>query len=251
VTDDRDTIAKDRVVAALSGGGSPLKTYQTFFIGRYGIMSFLAYEFIMFIAANTRGALGFALRKVLFPRLFGSTGHGVNFGRDVSLRCAVNITLGDNVTIDDGCAMDARGVERPQGDFTIGDRTLIARDTIMLVKSKFLRIGADTSIGSQCNLSAVSGIQIGNFCIIAGQCYFGGGRYKTALGAGPMVSQGLKTKGPVVIGNDVWIGANVTVLDGVTIGDGAIVGAGAVVTSDVETNAIVVGVPAKQINTRT
>ena len=65
-----------------------------------------------------------------------------------------------------------------------------------------------------------------------------------------MVRQGLLTKGPVVIGDDVWIGAGVRVLDGVRIGSGAIVGAGAVVTSDVAPNTIVAGVPARQISER-
>lgn len=250
MTDERDTIAKDRVVASLADGGSPLKKYQTFFVGSHAFGTFLRYELTMLIAAGTRGALGFALRKSFFPKLFGATGRGANFGRDISLRCPVNMTLGDNVTIDDGCALDARGVANATGDFHIGDRTLVARDTVMLVKSNFLRIGADNSIGSQCNLSAVSGIEIGDYCIIAGQCYFGGGRYKMALNGTPMVSQGLETKGPVKVGNDVWIGANVTVLDGVTIGNGAIVGAGSVVTKDVAENAIVAGVPAKQISTR-
>lgn len=250
MTDSRDTVTKDRVVAALSDGGSPLKKYQTFFVGKQSFGAFLYYELTMFLAAGTRGALGFALRKTMFKRLFGSIGGGVNFGRDISLRCPPNMTLGANVTIDDGCAMDARGVDNPSGDFVIGDRTLVARDTVMLVKSNFLRIGADTSIGSQCNLSAVSGIEIGDFCIIAGQCYFGGGRYKMELNGVPMVSQGLETKGPVKIGNDVWIGANVTVLDGVTVGNGAIIGAGSVVTKDVAENAIVAGVPAKQIGSR-
>ncbi len=250
MTEDRDTVTKDRVVAALSDGGSPLKKYQAFFVGKESFGAFLYYEFAMFIAAGTRGALGFALRKTLFKRLFGKVGGGVNFGRDISLRCPPNMTLGDHVTIDDGCALDARGVERPVGDFVIGDRTLIARNTVMLVKSNFLRVGSDCSIGSQCNLSAVSGIEIGDFCIIAGQCYFGGGRYKFAVNGTPMVNQGLETKGPVKIGNDVWIGANVTVLDGVTISDGAIIGAGSVVTKDVPELAIMAGVPAKQIGTR-
>ena len=251
MNDNRDTVAKDRVVDALSESGSPLKKYQTFFVGSKSFRAFLLYELITFFVAGTRGALGFALRKSLFPKIFGKVGQGANFGRDISLRCPMNMTLGDGVTIDDGCALDARGVTNTQGDFVVGDRTLIARDTIMLVKANFLRIGADTSIGSQCMIGATSGIEIGDFCIIAGQCYFGGGRYKMALNGIPMVKQGLETKGPVIIGNDVWIGANVTVLDGVTVGDGAIVGAGSVVTKDVAENVIVAGVPARQIGVRT
>jgi acetyltransferase-like isoleucine patch superfamily enzyme len=53
------------------------------------------------------------------------------------------------------------------------------------------------------------------------------------------------TKGPVTIGNDVWIGAKATVLSGVTVGDGAVIGAGAVVVDDVPPYAIVTGVPAQ------
>ncbi|HEV8050935.1 MAG TPA: DapH/DapD/GlmU-related protein [Parachlamydiaceae bacterium] len=34
-----------------------------------------------------------------------------------------------------------------------------------------------------------------------------------------------KSKGNVIIGNDVWIGMNAFILSGVTIGDGAVVGA--------------------------
>lgn len=249
MTDQRSTPEKDRVVEALTGGGSAFEKYQTFFVGRSGIGTFLRYELAMLLAAPIPGALGFALRKVLLPGLFGQAGQGLNFGRNLSLRCPVRMRLDDHVTIDDGCALDARGAASPD-DFVIGARTLIARDTLLVVKQNYLRIGADCSIGSQCNFSAVSGISLGDHCIVAGQCYFGGGRYKTALGAGPMVTQGLQSKGPVAVGNDVWIGAGVRVLDGVTIGDGAIIGAGAVVTGDVAPNAIVAGVPARQIGTR-
>lgn len=52
-------------------------------------------------------------------------------------------------------------------------------------------------------------------------------------------------KGPVSIGNNVWIGDNVTILSGVTIGDCSVVGAGAVVTSDLPPCCIAVGVPAR------
>lgn len=240
---------KDRVVAALSAPGSPVAKYRAFFVGRAGWAAFLRYELAMTFAAGAGGALGFALRKALFPGLFGSIGRGANFGRNISLRCPGWMRLGDHVTIDDGCALDARGT-RGEGDFLIGDRTLVARDTILVVKQGHLRIGRDCSIGSQCNFAAVSGIEIGDHAIIAGQCYLGGGRYRHALGAGPMVEQGLESKGPVILGRDVWVGAGVRILDGVRIGDGAIIGAGAVVTADVAPGAIMGGVPARRIGER-
>lgn len=54
----------------------------------------------------------------------------------------------------------------------------------------------------------------------------------------------------VSIGSHVWIATRVTILPGVTIGRGAVVGCGAVVTHNVAENAIVAGVPAKQIGLR-
>lgn len=58
------------------------------------------------------------------------------------------------------------------------------------------------------------------------------------------------TKGPVRIGNDVWIGARAMILSGVTVGDGAIIAAGAVVARDVPAYGIVAGNPAKLIKYR-
>jgi acetyltransferase-like isoleucine patch superfamily enzyme len=59
-----------------------------------------------------------------------------------------------------------------------------------------------------------------------------------------------KWKGPVKIGNDVWIGSRATILSGVTIGDGAVVAACAVVVKDVPAYAIVGGNPAQIIRYR-
>lgn len=59
-----------------------------------------------------------------------------------------------------------------------------------------------------------------------------------------------KTKGNVVIGNDVWIGKGVTILSGVTINDGAVIGAHAVVAKDVPPYAVVVGNPARIVKYR-
>lgn len=57
----------------------------------------------------------------------------------------------------------------------------------------------------------------------------------------------LSSKGPIKIGNNVWIGDKVTILGGVTIGDGAIIAANAVVTKDVPAYSLAAGNPAKVI----
>jgi chloramphenicol O-acetyltransferase type B len=54
-----------------------------------------------------------------------------------------------------------------------------------------------------------------------------------------------RTKGDVIIGNDVWIGDDALILSGIKIGDGAVVGARAVITRDVPPYAIVVGNPGR------
>ena len=60
----------------------------------------------------------------------------------------------------------------------------------------------------------------------------------------------LTSKGPILIGNDVWIGQRAILMSGVTVGDGAVIGAGAVVTRDVPPYAIVGGNPARIIRYR-
>ena len=55
------------------------------------------------------------------------------------------------------------------------------------------------------------------------------------------------SKGPVIIGEKVWIGDKAIILPDVKIGDSAIIGAGAVVTKDVPSRTVVAGNPARII----
>lgn len=54
---------------------------------------------------------------------------------------------------------------------------------------------------------------------------------------------------PVHIGNNVFVGAGTIILPGVTIGDNVVIGAGSVVVTDIESNSVAVGQPAKKIKT--
>ncbi|WP_240793286.1 DapH/DapD/GlmU-related protein [Arthrobacter crystallopoietes] len=55
---------------------------------------------------------------------------------------------------------------------------------------------------------------------------------------------------PTRVGSDVWIGYGAVVLSGIAIGNSAVIAAGSIVTTDVPPNAIVAGVPAKQVGSR-
>jgi acetyltransferase-like isoleucine patch superfamily enzyme len=104
-------------------------------------------------------------------------------------------------------------------------------------------------------------LKIGAFCSIAdGVKIFLGGEHRvdwtttypfTALWEDARHIIGHpKTKGDVVIGNDVWIGSEAVIMSGVHIGDGAVVGARAVVSKDIKPYAVYAGNPARKVRNR-
>ena len=60
---------------------------------------------------------------------------------------------------------------------------------------------------------------------------------------------GERRRGPITIGDDVWLGRGAVVLPGVSVGDHAVVAAGSVVTRDVPARTLVAGVPARAVRT--
>lgn len=229
---------------------SALQKYADFFVGEPGLPALLKYELFTVIGSSTPGALGYLARKILYRRLIGECGGGVQFGRNVALRHPAKMRIGTGTAVDDDCLLDARGTR--EGGFVLGERVLVARACLIQSKSDAgtVEIGDECNIGGQSTITSTGGIRLGRHVLIAGQCYIGGGRYRTEDPDVPIMHQGLYSRGPVVIGDGVWLGAGVSVIDGVEVGDGAVVGAGSVVTKDVPPRAIALGVPARVVGSR-
>ena len=113
-----------------------------------------------------------------------------------------------------------------------------------------INIGKDCSFGEYIHITAINHVQIGDGVLT--------GRWVTITdnSHGEINPESLKqrplkrplySKGPIIIGNNVWIGDKVTILPGVTIGDGAVIAANAVVTKDVLAYSVVGGNPAKKL----
>lgn len=226
-------VTKDDLREDIGGDRGAFRKYQDFFVGTRDLGSLIKYELAQLFACHIPGAPGYVLRKLLMTPLLGRVGDGVQIGKGVVVRHPDKIFIGEQTAVDDQCVLDARGVEK--GDFRIGAEVLIARGTALTSKTDHgaIMIGDHSTIGKNCILSSSGGIQIGKWVGIAGDCYIGGGRYRTDRTDVPMMKQELYTEGPVVIGDDCWIGAGARVLDGVEIGRGSIIGAGAVVREDV------------------
>jgi sugar O-acyltransferase (sialic acid O-acetyltransferase NeuD family) len=87
-------------------------------------------------------------------------------------------------------------------------------------------------------------VKIGDQCIINTRTLV---EHDCILHNGVEIGPGAVLCGRVTIGQNTWIGANATIRPRVTIGSNSIIGAGAVVVTDIPSNVVVVGVPAKVI----
>ena len=135
-------------------------------------------------------------------------------------------------------------------------------------------VGKGTNIWQFCLVLA--GAKVGNDCNICSHCFVEGGAVignRVTLKEGVQIWDGVTLEDDVFVGpnatftNDKFprsknknfvlrktvvkrgasIGANATILPGIVVGENALVGAGAVVTSDVPSDAVVFGNPARII----
>jgi acetyltransferase-like isoleucine patch superfamily enzyme len=174
--------------------------------------------------ATGESELDALMRRVLVRAMCRRVGHALQVGPGVVFKHPETMEFGDAVFI------GAQSMIQGRFDGTC-------------------RIGSHVWIGPQAYFDARS-LELGD--------YVGWGPGAKVLGSAhtgvpiedPIISTGLVIK-PVFVGFGADVGMNASILPGVTIGANAIVGAGAVVTQDVPEYAIVAGVPARVLRSRT
>lgn len=225
--------------------------YQELALGSNSLWYLFKYELIMLTLSWLPGALGLVLRKFFYPYILGDVGSNVVFGQNVSIRHGLKISLGDNVIIDDGAVLDAKGSSN--SGIKVKDNTIVSRNVVLSCKNGDIAIGEGCTIGISTLVHAMQGsdVVIGDLVLVGAFSYFiGSGPYGSDDLELPFKKQGMLPQGGIQVADNVWFGSNAQVLDGVTIGTGSIVGASTVVNKSVDDYAVVAGVPMKVIKSR-
>ena len=236
-----DTIIEDN-------NRSFLQKYQDLVIGNRRFSSLFFFEWCMVFINPIQGALGLALRKFIFPKLFLDVGKKVIFGHHIHLRAPGRISIGDHTVIDDFATLSFRGNDSQH--MSLGKNVLVGRQSMIKTRGGNISIHDHVHIGPNCLLGSAEHLEIGKYTLIGFNCSIGGLQHGFENSDQPIVKQALVSKGGVTIGRDVWLGGNVSVMDGANIGDGAVVGAGSVVVNDIPPYSVAVGAPARVIRTR-
>jgi len=94
-----------------------------------------------------------------------------------------------------------------------------------------LSIGMNCFFNTNCSITCLERIEIGNNCSFANNVVVvdHDHNYRKMTGGAYLSS-------PVIIGDNVWVGANCVILRGTVIGDNCVIAAGSVVKGDVESN---------------
>ena len=158
---------------------------------------------------------------------FKSIGKNVKIHNRSSIYCPENISIGNNVRID---------------------------DYVVIIGSGYLDIGDNVQICNFCFLGCTSGISINHFSTLApGVMIFSAsddysGEYMTNPTLPVEFTGG--NKAPVILKKHVIIGAGTIILPGVVLHDGVSVGALSLVKKDLEAWGIYAGRPVKFLKTR-
>jgi len=177
--------------------------------------------------------------------------HSVKIGRNVVIGKGVhigsgtvighNVVIGDEVTIGSDCVIKSGAVIGEDG---FGFERAPSGKAVRLCHLGTVKIGNHVEIGS---LTTVCRGTLGNTIIDDGakiddHVHIA---HNVTVGHDAFVIACAEVSGGVSIGKRAWVAPNVSILNQLTIGDDAVVGLGSVVIRNVDTQAIVVGNPAK------
>jgi galactoside O-acetyltransferase len=237
--------------AHITGGANPLRRYQEVIVGSSSYFDLIYFEWCSWLT-YLPGALGLALRKLFWPKLFASCGRGVMFGSGVILRQPRRIRLGERVVVSDGCILDGR-CDPAEDAIVLGDNVMLSNNVMLSSKNGRIRIGNDVGINAQAVIQSTNNcpVRIGNDCILGQGCLIiGGGSYDVSDPDTLIRTSIIIDDGGVLLEDNVWLGARVTVLGGVTVARSSVVAAGAVVTRSLPPYSVSMGVPAKVVRLR-
>ena len=199
----------------------------------YKILAFIISNFFALIWPDKAARLWKKIRTRITSNRFryqiGHVGKNCNVEGVDFLYGGKNISIGDNFSALKGLRLEC--VNTP-------DHTLN------------LTIGNDVTLNARVHIGVANKIIIGNHVLIGSNVLItdhSHGRNSEEELMSPPRSRTIYSKGPVIIGENVWIGENVCILPGVTIGKGSVIGAGAVVTKDIPPFSIAGGNPARII----
>jgi acetyltransferase-like isoleucine patch superfamily enzyme len=195
-------------------------------------------------AGGLPSIVGIAIRSVLYRLMLDMDGPAA-IERNVRLRFASNIRLGQNTYLDEGVYIHAC----PAG-VAIGPNSLVMHGSVLHVYNfrnlphAGIRIGRDCLIGEYTVIRGQGGVTVGNRVYTSPHTQIIAVNHVFDDPKRSFTEQGITAEG-IVIEDDVWLGSAAVITDGVHIGRGAVVAAGAVVTHDVPPHTVVGGVPAR------
>jgi acetyltransferase-like isoleucine patch superfamily enzyme len=117
----------------------------------------------------------------------------------------------------------------------------ISTVSVVVRENATLIIGDDVYMNYGVTIEACHEIRVGDHVLMAPLVsIIDDNRHETEPGA-------VLYKGPIVIGNNVWLARNVAVIPGASIGDGCVIAANSVVCTDIPPNSLAAGAPARVI----